>query len=184
MNWLAENALPIWIGGAIALTMAFIVFVQTRANAALVAMIVVVAITASLLLVERALETPREAVERSLYEVAARVEANDIEGALRYVAATADPAIRKEIVETMPQFEFDLARVLGEPAIEVDPGGNSATVQCRGVVHGKHKRDGMKAGADDRLTLLWIRQGDRWLIESYTSQENWGRATSGRRSRR
>lgn len=181
MNWLAENALPIWIVGAIALTMAFIVFIQTRASGALVAMIAIVAITAGLLLLERHFETPREAVERSLYEVADRVENNDVNGALSYLAPTADTAIRKEIVETMPQFEFEVANVLGEPKIEVDPAGNSATVECRGVVVGKLRRDGMKVGADDRLTLQWIRQGDRWLIESYTSQENWGRAANRRR---
>lgn len=181
MNWLADHALPIWIVGAIALTMAFIVFIQTRASGALVAIIVVVAITASLLLLERYIETPREAVERSLYEVADRVEANDMDGALSYLAPTADAAIRKEIVETMPQFVFEVANVLGEPKIDVDAAGNSATVECRGVVVGKLRRDGMKVGADDRLTLQWIRQGDRWLIESYTSAENWGRAANRRR---
>lgn len=184
MNWLAENALAIWIGGAIALTMAFIVFFQTRENRALLAMPVVVAITAALLLLERQLETPREAVERSLYEIAARVEANDMDGALTYLAPTADSALRKDIVEEMPQFEFDLARVLGEPKIEVDASGNTATVECRGIVHGKIKRDGMKAGADDRLVLQWIRQGDRWLIESYTSQEDWNRALGRRRQQK
>jgi len=184
MNWLAENALPIWVVGAIALAMAFIVFVQTRASGALVAMIVIAAITAGLLLLERYLETPREAVERSLYEVADRVEANDMDGALSYLAATADPEIRKEIVTEMPQFEFEVANVLGEPKIDVDATGNSATVECRGVVVGKLKRDGMKVGADDRLTLQWIRQGDRWLIESCTSQEDWNRALGRRRQQK
>ena len=87
-------------------------------------------------------------------------------------------------MEQMPQFQFEVANVLGEPKIDVDAAGSSATVECRGVVVGKLRRDGMKVGADDRLTLQWIRQGDRWLIEGYASEKNWNRATSGRRKRK
>ncbi len=80
MNWLAENALPIWMGGAVALTMALIVFHQTRTNGALLGILGVIVITAALLLTERLIETPREAVERTLYSLAATVEANDVAG--------------------------------------------------------------------------------------------------------
>ena len=48
MNWLAENALPIWVGGAVALTMAFIVYLQTRTNGALLGIVAVIVVTAAL----------------------------------------------------------------------------------------------------------------------------------------
>ena len=35
MDYLAENSLPIWMGGAIAFTMALVAYLQTRGNAAL-----------------------------------------------------------------------------------------------------------------------------------------------------
>jgi len=176
MNWLAENALPIWMGGAVALTMALVVYFQTRTNRALAGVGVVVAVTAALLVAERLMETPREAVERTLYELAATVEANDVPGALAFLAPTAAQGIRKDIETLMPLVRIERARIIGTPQIEVDDSGDAATVRCRGVILAVNKRDGMKGGADDQLTMNWIRDGDRWLVESYTSQRNWNRA--------
>lgn len=177
MRWLADNALPIWTVGAIALTMTLVVFFQTRSGKALGAIAAVILVTVILLLVEYWIETPREAVERTLYELAAAVEANDVPGALSYLAAGATPEIRRDIERHMPQLKIERARVLGSPKVEVASGPDpaSATVQCRGLIIAVDKRNGMKGGADDELTLQFVRVGDRWLVESYASKHNWDR---------
>ena len=46
----------------------------------------------------------------------------------------------------------------------------------RGIIVARIKRNGMKGGQDDELTLSLVRNGDRWLIEDYTSKRNWHRA--------
>jgi hypothetical protein len=178
MNWLAENALPIWVCGAIALTMAVIVFLQTRAQGALLAVLSVVVITAALLLVEQMLETPHEAVERTLYELAAAVEANDVDAAADFLAPNADPAIRSDVQTLMPLVKIDRARIMGSPKIEVasGPEPTTATAQIRGIIVAVIKQSGMKGGQEDELTLELVRDGDRWLIESYTSKRKWHRA--------
>jgi hypothetical protein len=178
MNWLAENALPIWMAGAVALTMALVVYLQTRTTKALVGIAAVVAISAALLVIERFLETPREAVERTLYELAATVEANDVEGALAFLATTADKRIRYDVETLMPLVKIERARVIGTPQIDVAEGDEptTATVECRGLIVATVKKSGMKGGQDDRLTMHWIKSGDRWLVESYTSNRNWNRA--------
>lgn len=176
MSWLAENALPIWMGGAVALTMAFIVYWQTRTNGALLGILGVIVATAVLVLINRLIETPREAVERTLYSLAATVEANDVPGALSYLAPSANAELRKDVETQMPLVRFERARIIGTPQIDVSSDGDSAHVQCRGVVLAVNKQDGMKGGAEDRLVLEWVRRGDRWLLESYTSQKDWNRA--------
>lgn len=176
MNWLAENALPIWMGGAVALTMAFIVYWQTRANGALLGILGVIVVTAALLLTERLIETPREAVARTLYSLAATVEANDVPGALSYLAPSANAELRKDIEAQLPLVRIERARIIGTPQIEIINNGDGANVVCRGVILAVSKQDGMKGGADDRLWLMWVRRGDRWLVESYTSQKDWNRA--------
>ena len=178
MSWLAENALPIWMGGAVAITMALVVYLQTRSGKALLAMGAVLAVTAALLAAEWLMETPREAVERSLYQLAAAVEANDVQGALEFLAPTADTRIRHDVETLMPLVNIERARVIGTPQIDVGDGNppQTATVQCRGIIIATVKRSGMKGGQDDRLTLNWVRQGDRWLVESYSSDRNWHRA--------
>ena len=178
MTYLAENALPIWACGAVALTMALIVYLQTRANGALAAMAAVVAITAALLIAERFIETPREAVERTLYELAAAVEANDVPGALGFLSPSANGQIRKDIETLMPLVKIERARLIGAPKVEVNYSADplTATVQCRGLVVATDKRNGIKGGAEDELIMNWVYHGDRWLIESYTAKRNWNRA--------
>jgi hypothetical protein len=178
VNWLVEGTLAIWMGGAVALTMALIVFVQTRTQGSMLGVLGVIAIVAVLLIASWLVVTPREAVEGSLYHLAATVEANDVQGAASYLASTADKEIREDIETLMPLVRIERARIIGTPEIEVEPGPNPvvATVKCRGVIMAVNKRDGMKGGAEDRVVMQWVRQGDRWLIESYASQKNWNQA--------
>jgi hypothetical protein len=176
MRWLAENALPIWFGGAIALTMASVVYFQTRAKGSLYGILGVISVTAALLLFNRLVETPREAAEHALYQLAATVEANDVPGALAQMAPSANPELRRDVETLMPQVRIERARVIGSPDVELSPDENSATIQCRGIILAVNKRDGMKGGGDDRMVLRWVRQGERWLLESYKSQKDWNGA--------
>jgi hypothetical protein len=178
MNYLAENALPIWAGGAVVLTMTIIVYLQTRTCGALLAIVIVLALAGGLLLAEHLMETPREAVERTLYELANTVEANDVDRALRFLASTAPTQIRHDVETLMPLVEIERANIIGSPKIEVEPGNDpdSATVTCRGFIVATLKQNGMKGGAEDELTMTWIRQGNRWLVEDYVVKKNWNRA--------
>jgi hypothetical protein len=178
MNYLAENALPIWAAGAVALTMALIVYLQTRTTEAMLAIAVIIGVVGGLLLVEHFMETPREAVERTLYELAATVEANDVTGALGYLASSADTQIRNDIETLMPLVNIERARIIGSPKIEVEDGAEpaAATVTCRGIIVATVKQNGMKGGAQDDLVITWVRDGDRWLVKDYVAKKNWNRA--------
>ena len=125
MNWLAENTLTICMIGAVALAMAVFVYFQTRTNGALYGVLGVILLTAVLVLTSWLIETPREAVERSLYELAATVEANDVKGALGYLAPSADPQLRKDVETLMPLVQIDRARIIGTPEIDLEGGTNS-----------------------------------------------------------
>jgi hypothetical protein len=172
VNYLAENSLPIWVAGAVALTMTLVVYFQTRTNRALLAVGVVVAIIIALLAAERVMETPREAVERTLYQLAATVEANDLPGTLAFMAPNAP--VRREAEELMPLVNIERARIIGTPKIDMDLKGS--VVSCRAFIVATTKQNGMKGGAEDELTLTFIQHGDRWLLEDYSSNRTWRRA--------
>jgi hypothetical protein len=178
MNWLAENTLTILMIGAVALAMAVFAYSQARTRGALYGVLGVILVTAVLAIASWLIETPREAVERSLYELAATVEANDVKGVLSYLAPSADPQLRKDIETLMPLVKIDRARIIDTPEFILEGGADnmSATVKCHGVIFAVNKQDGMKGGADDHLVLKWIRRDKQWLLESYTSQKNWNRA--------
>jgi hypothetical protein len=183
MNWLAENALPIWAGGAVALTMALIIYFQTRTNGALLGILGVLGIAATFLVIEWAIESPREAVERTLYELADTVEANDIAGALQYVAPGAS-RIRNDIETSMPLVTIDTANVMGSPLIEVNEVAQppTAKVECRGFFHGTMKQNGMKGGDAAQITIYFVLDGDRWLVSDYEPNKDWRRELPRRRS--
>jgi hypothetical protein len=178
MNWLVEGTLYIWMFGAVALTMALIVYFQTRTNGALIGVGSVVLVIAILLVISWLVVTPREAVENALYKLATTVEANDVKGSLAFLSPLADPELRSDVESLMPLVKIKLARVVGTPQIDMHgtPDPNSATVHCQGVIKAVNKKDGMEGGAADQLVLQWVRSGDRWLLESYTSEKNWNRA--------
>src|SRR4051812_15828842 len=178
MNWLAENTLTIFMIGVVALAMALFVYFQTRTNGALYGVLGVILLTSILVLISWLIETPREAVEHRLYDLAATVEANDVTGALNYLAPSADPQLRKDVETLMPLVRIELARIRGTPEITLEGGANtnSATVKCRGAILAVNKQDGMKGGAEDHLVLKWVLRDKRWLLERYTSQNNWNRA--------
>jgi len=179
MNWIAENALPIWVGGFIALTMALVVYSQTRTNQALLGVAAVVVVTASLLTAEWLLETPREAVVRTLYELAAAVEANDVSDALAFLAPTANSQLRHDIENLMPLVNVERARILDSPQVEFAPGDEpvTATVVFRGFIYATVKQSGAKGGQEERVTMTFARHGKHWLVEDYTTaKRNWRRA--------
>jgi len=148
-----------------------------------VAMLAVALVTGLLLVVERVIETPREAVERTLYEMADVVERNDVAGALAYVAPGASQ-IRSDVETLMPQVRIEKANVMGTPVTEVDMSQSppTASVSCRGFVYGTLQRTGMTGGQPVELVITFVRDGDRWLVKDYTSPKDWRRAVSGGRN--
>ncbi len=183
LTWLAENSLPIWVLGAIALTMASIMYFQTRSRGAFFGVVGVITVTALLLLVNRLIETPREAVERRLYEIAATVEADDVAGTLKFLAPTASADLRSDVETLMPTVRIERARIIGTPQTELNATQDAATIQCRGIILAVRRQDGMKGGDDDRLELHWVCRDNQWLLESYSSQKNWNRAVGRPKSK-
>lgn len=184
MNYLAENALPIWVGGAVLLTLAVVVYSQLRNTASLIAILVVLLLTATLLVVEHLIITPREAVERTLYDLAAAIEADDLPGVLRFIAPQS-AEVRSDAETLMPLVDVEKARILGTPEITVNETGQpaTATVNCQGLVDVTVKQNGMKTPYTDHVQIHFVESNSAWLIESYTPKRDWRRAARRGRGR-
>jgi hypothetical protein len=182
MNHLAENAIAIWMGGAVLFTMAGVVYWQLRTGKALSAMLAVVIVTGMLLVVEHLLETPREAVERTLHELADAIEANDLPGVLTFIVPAANE-VRTDAESLMPLVNIKKANIMGTPSVTVDDTTQPpmATVNCQGFVDLTIRQNGVHGGYMDRVTIHFVAEGDRWLIESYTPARDWHRSASGGR---
>jgi hypothetical protein len=182
VSYLAENAAAIWIGGAVLVTLAVIVYVQVRSTAAFVGIFAAVLLTIALVVAERLIVTPREAVGQTLNDLAATIEADDLPGVLQFIAPTA-AEVRADAEALMPLVVVDRARIISTPEIVVDESTDppTATVNCQGLVDVTVKQNGMQGPYMDRVEIQFVRSGDRWLIESYTPSKDWHReATRGR----
>ncbi len=176
MTYLAENALAICVGGAVLVTLALVVYLQTRSSAALKGLGAVVLLTALLLVYSWLVVTPREAVERTLYSLAAVVEANDLEGTLDHIAPAASE-VRAEAEAVMPLVTVEKARVVSTPQFELSPPDDptEAVVRFRAFGQGTVHRGGQKGAAMDDVAVTFVRAGDRWLVKSYSAKKDWRR---------
>jgi hypothetical protein len=177
--WLFENPVAIWCGGAVLLTLAIVVHLQMRTRASLLAIAVIVLLTAALLIAERLIVTPREEVQQTLDQLAARIEANDLPGVLTFIVP-ASKAVRADAESLMPLVTVNRAAIVSTPEITVNMDGQPATadVSCQGLVDVTVKQNGMQGPYLDRVKIHFVRSGNRWLIESYTPQKDWHRGAA------
>lgn len=178
MTWIFEDALPIWLGGALLVTLALVVYAQVRSRGALRAVVAVVLLTAILLLVEWLVVTPREAITRTLYDAAAAVEANELEATLTFISPQARQ-FRADIEALMPQVDFRKARVAGDLTVEIDELVQPirARARFRAVADATLKRNGMSGVYVDMVEVYFVHDEDgQWLIEECRSDQDWRRA--------
>jgi hypothetical protein len=177
VNWLFENPVAIWCGGSVLAALAVIAYLQLRTRGALIAILAIVLVTAALSILERLVVTPREQVEQSLNQVVARIGANDLPGVIALIDPAAKAA-RADAESLMPLVKVNRASIVGTPAIEVDMEANppTATVNCQGLIDVTVKQNGIQGPYMDRVRIHLVREGERWLIDSYTPAKDWHHA--------
>jgi hypothetical protein len=168
---LVENPVLVGVIGGLLATLALVVFLARRNLPSLVALVGAVALTLLGLVIERMVETEREQVERSVREVLAAVEAND----LARVFNAIDPAatrVRNDASALMPLIKVEKARSLSAVEAIVESAANPTTAMSRfrAFLQGIHTRSGMQvAYFNQQVDIHWVKRGDRWLIEDYTA---------------
>ena len=176
MAWILENPVPIWATGAVLGTLAGLVFLTRRTLVSLLVLIGIVGFTLLLALMEQLVVTEREEVERATYQLAAAIEANDLDAILTFLAPTAGK-VRSDAQALLARLQVAKAHVGGTLRVEIDAsgtGGQDATSRFRALVDAVDRRGGMKIVYYDEVQLHWARQDERWLVTSYTAK-NGGR---------
>ena len=167
MNSIAENPVAIVMVGIVLLTLALVVYTQTRGTRSLVAMAVIVLITLVALGIERWVVTPREEVAAALDELSASIEAGDVPATLARIDPSA-MTLRDLVSAMLPKVKLEKARVASTPQITVDPGDpQRAMARFRAIVDGVHGSTQARFGFFDRVELEFVRVQDRWLLVHY-----------------
>ncbi|QDU88144.1 hypothetical protein Pla175_15150 [Pirellulimonas nuda] len=172
-----ESPVPALALGAVAATVAGLIYSANKSGMALAALVGVLLLTIAAVLTELAIETPHEQVVRTLSELFAAIEADDLPAVLAMV----DPAasnVRSDAQTLMPEFHIETANAnLREVTLTGSP-PDTAVAQLKPFVLAAHRRSGMRGGGQDDLSVTLRRVDGRWLISDYSGSEVWQRGAS------
>lgn len=168
MTYLAENPLPIWIVGFLLVFLAWVTYLNLKTTKSLLLIPAAVLLMVGLLLAEWLIETPREAVRRTLGELMAAIEADDLPGTLGYISSSA-AAVRADAESLMPLVTVDQANVIDVPNIDVDEAANppEAVALVQAFFDVTLERNGMRQPIVDWVHVTFVLEDGRWLVRDY-----------------
>ena len=166
MSWLVEDSTLVVIAAAVFALGFLVAFLKTGRGLYLVWLGAVALIALILVLVERYVVTDRELIENTLFGAAAALEANDVEAALEYLSPTTQP-LHFEVRRRMELLKIEEARIadlrIKFSPLELPPKAIATFLgilkfQASGIPYDRLLR---------RVTVKLVKDGDRWLVESY-----------------
>ncbi|MFO0941251.1 MAG: hypothetical protein U0930_10825 [Pirellulales bacterium] len=174
MNVLFENpVIVVLFGVAVGSLLAFAA-TKTGDRRFLIAAGAVAAIALVLGVIATTIETEKEKLTKTIYQVADAVRNNDHDRALTYMHPSASAAAQRAKTE-ISRFKFQDAKVtsIQEVVINDKTKPPSATTEflARMSVEGDHTDYGVKFNGVRLIKVYWMKQGDRWLISDYEHSE-------------
>lgn len=171
MTAFLESPVPTLAVGGLAAVFAIVVFLSRRSLGTLVGVAVVLAVIAGMLVVERMVVTDREEVEAAVASVLAAVEANDVEGIVRWI----DPQRTQIVADARalaPTIVVEKARATGGITITVEKAAaaSQAHSRFRAFLNGTLRQGGAPIGYFDDIEVDWENRGGAgWRITGYTA---------------
>jgi hypothetical protein len=170
---LLEQPLIILVAGSLLVAVAAAMWVQTRHRLAAIALLVAIGGTVAALVLERLVVTSGEEVEATLHALAERLEANDVDGVLRYISPQHE-ALRQEARSYLRRIRVKSISIKSNLQVTTAPGRpvRSAVARFNAVaaIEGPANWGGGAELTVPRLLVVRFRRGDdRWLVTDYES---------------
>jgi ketosteroid isomerase-like protein len=163
---LTEDPWPtIWTGLAVEILL-LVAFFQTRRGLVLLGMSTVLLATGGLVLVERSIVTERERVEMVLAGLADALPTDDHAAIMAHLT----PAAQSKAARPLAIFKITKANVGNDLEITINEltSPPSARATFTGRLDIESRRGGeYKQPVVRRFTLVFVRDGDRWLLDDY-----------------
>jgi hypothetical protein len=169
MTWIVEDPLPILLLGVAVEAVLIVVLFQSGRGAILLAMAAVGLLTATLLLVERLVVTDTERIETVLYQVAAALRDNDVDGVVECLAPSAAD-LRRSVLVRLANLHIVEARITSRPRIRINRLTNppTATATFFGRVQIEGGMAAMTGGPFvGRVAVELEEMDDHWAITGY-----------------
>jgi hypothetical protein len=175
MNFVFEQ--PFWVGFlGLALTLGlFVGWAYSARREAGIAALVVLGLTGILVVAGLTVETDREAVKRTLAQIAADVESNDLNRVLSHISPQAT-SIRAEAEAEFPRYRFDAVEIKWQ-LLEIDfeqssAGEKRAHATFNVVVTGDLKSAGVGSQTIPRYVEVdFVKEGEAWKVAGYSHDD-------------
>lgn len=169
--WLMEQPLTIAFFGVVLVAIFAGGLLQTGRRVLLFAALGVVVLTIGLLLLERSVITPREAVKATLHVIAHDLKRNDIEAVKGHISP-GRPKIEKSAERALRLIEIENVDIKNNLKVEVvsERGMEIAEAKFNCVISGRDKRGDFAAAQriPQFFTVRFRREDDgRWRVRSY-----------------
>ncbi len=168
MTWLLQEPLYIAILGVVAIAMLGFAWLQTRFQALLYATLAAIVVTGLLLAVEHWVETDAERVEKTLHEIAAAVERNDLPAVMQFAASGAIDA-RSRLENEFPRYHFERVSIKHnlEVKIDYDRQPAEATATFNVVVVGTAKSLSGRFHVPRFVEVKLVEENGQWRVSDY-----------------
>ena len=172
MNWLFESPAMIVVIGVLLLIVLGGLWSMSGRKEMLYAMAAVGALILVGLIVERLVVTDGEAIRRTLLEIAADVESNDVRAVTRHIHSAA-PEIKARAEAEMPNYKFTECRITKVHSIDVNTSQQprSAIVEFNVRASGSFSEGSMSLS--EMHVPRWVRlhmvqeKDGRWTVQDY-----------------
>ncbi len=171
LHWLLESPWPAILVGSVASISFWGMWRQRLEKKYLAAMLITVAATVALVVLERLVVTETEQVERTLYQIAQALEKNDVNAVLAYLHPRARSA-RNALRRVLPRVRI-LRASLSDVRVEWVPGNRPlrARVRVFGHVLFEYRSAELAEPIPHRyareVTVILVKHGDRYLVAGY-----------------
>jgi hypothetical protein len=174
MEYLFENPFPLLMVGLVLMTFTGVVYYTTRSTAALISLVLIIALSLSLLVMEQLVQTPREGVIITLRAATTAAEANDMERVLSFVDSEA-AEVRALVTELMPRLDITKANIGRDIEVTFDDPRDPqvATAQFEGFFHARDKRSGAVGGQLVDVEVELVRKNQVWYLKEINPAAQW-----------
>jgi hypothetical protein len=169
--WLFDTPIYIVLIAIVAGVLAGVAWTSSGRRELLYALGAVVVLAVTMLIVERAVITDREAIRTKLAEIARDVQANDMQRVLGHIAK-GNPSLIGRVQNEMPNYDFTECRVTKIHKTDIDSSAEprSAIVEFNVRFDGKFGRGGfeMRGPGVRWIRLQMVREEDgQWRVLNY-----------------
>lgn len=166
LEFILEHPLMLALAGAAAVGLAVFIWLQTAHRAALQASIALGLLTIVLVVLSLQVETDREAIRRTLDEVADALERNDFEFVYSYMHPNAEAGVQRARGE-LPNYTFSEARVTRVKEIQVNHTTTPNTAIAEFNVFVKVGTQGQSFNVPRFVKIYFMKRGERWMVRDY-----------------